>query len=194
MPRIPTAIALAGLLASASAGALAAPVVYEIDPAHTYPSFEADHMGLSFWRGKFNTTSGDVVLDREAQTGTVNITVDVNSVDFGHDKMNEKARSEELFNTAEFPQASFAGTLGDFTDGAPTSLRGNLTLNGVTAPVDLAITHFRCIEHPMLKREVCGADASGSFQRDAFGLALRLASGFDMTVNLRIQVEALVKP
>lgn len=192
MPRIPTAIVLAGLFASA--GALAAPVTYEIDPAHTYPSFEADHMGLSFWRGKFNTTSGEVVLDREAQTGTVNVTIDVNSVDFGHDEMNKKARSEELFNTARFPHASFAGTLGDFAEGAPTSLKGNLTLNGVTAPVDLDISHFRCIEHPMLKKEVCGADASGSFQRDAFGLTLGKEYGFDMTVNLRIQVEALVKP
>jgi len=192
MPRIPSAIALAGLLAST--GALAAPVTYEIDPAHTYPSFEADHMGLSFWRGKFNTTSGEVVLDQEAQTGTVNVVIDINSVDFGHEEMNKKARGEELFNTARFPHATFAGTLGDFADGAPTSLKGNLTLNGVTAPVDLDISHFRCIEHPMLKKEVCGADASGSFQRDTFGLALGKEYGFDMTVNLRIQVEALVKP
>jgi len=38
--------------------------VYNIDPSHTYPSFEADHMGLSVWRGKFTKSSGKIVLDR----------------------------------------------------------------------------------------------------------------------------------
>ncbi|MGO4776415.1 YceI family protein, partial [Lysobacter sp. 2RAB21] len=38
--------------------AAAAPVTYKIDPSHTYPSFDADHMGLSTWRGKFNKSEG----------------------------------------------------------------------------------------------------------------------------------------
>jgi polyisoprenoid-binding protein YceI len=46
-----------------AATALAAPVTYEIDPAHTYPAFEADHSGgLSFWRGKINSSSGKITL------------------------------------------------------------------------------------------------------------------------------------
>lgn len=184
-------LALAGLLTSGAA--IAAPVTYDIEPSHTYPSFEADHMGISIWRGKFNTSSGAVVLDTEAQTGTVDVTVDVNSVDFGHDEMNKKAVSAELFDTAKYPQAVFSGKLGDFKDGAPTTLKGDLTLHGVTAPVALEIKHFKCIMHPMLKKQACGADALGTFQRDAFGLALGKDYGFDMTVTLRIQVEAVAR-
>ena len=61
--------------------AQAAPVRYDMDPAHTYPSFEADHMGgVSVWRGKFNRTRGTLTLDRAAQTGTVDVSVDVGSV------------------------------------------------------------------------------------------------------------------
>lgn len=191
MIKIPSPLILAAALAAGSA--FAAPVTYEIDPNHTFPSFEADHMGLSFWRGKFNSSKGEVVLDQEAQTGSVNIAIDVNSVDFGHDEMNKHARSDELFDTANYPDALYAGTLGDFEDGAPTSLKGNLTLHGVTAPVDLEITHFKCIMHPMLNKEVCGADASGTFQRDDFGLSFGKEYGFDMTVNLQIQIEAIIK-
>ena len=56
----------------------AAPVKYEVDTKHTHPSFEADHFGgMSVWRGKFNkATGGKIVLDREAKTGTVDITID----------------------------------------------------------------------------------------------------------------------
>ena len=56
------------LLAVIAAPALAADH-YTLDPDHTFPSFEADHMGISFWRGKFNHSTGNVTLDREKKTG-----------------------------------------------------------------------------------------------------------------------------
>ena len=45
----------------------------------------------------------------------------------------------------------------------------------------------------MLKRDFCGADASGSFNREAFGLGAGKDWGFKMDVNLRIQVEAVAQ-
>ena len=69
---------LAALLALPAAAVIAAPTTYQIEPTHTYPSFEADHMGgLSVWRGKFNKTSGSVTFDKAAQQGSVDITVDI---------------------------------------------------------------------------------------------------------------------
>jgi polyisoprenoid-binding protein YceI len=82
---------------------------YNIEPNHTYPSFEADHFGISTWRGKFDKTSGTIVLDRAAKTGSVDITIDTSSVDFGHAKMNEKARGKDLFDVAQYPTATFKG-------------------------------------------------------------------------------------
>src|ERR1700685_4623752 len=77
-------------------GALATPVSYQVDPAHTYPSFEADHFGgLSVWRGKMTKTSGTIALDPEAKSGTVDITVDASSIDFGNPKLDEHARGHE---------------------------------------------------------------------------------------------------
>ena len=188
---------LAPLLAmtalAASTAGHAAPVVYDLDPAHTYPSFEADHMGISVWRGKFNTSRGTVTLDREAGSGRVEVTVDIGSIDFGHEEMNAHARQADLFDAAQFPTATYAGTLAGFVDGAPTRVDGELTLHGVTRPVTLAIRSFRCIEHPLHKRELCGADLAVTLDRAEFGIDAGKDYGFDMAVPLRIQVEANVR-
>lgn len=178
-------------LTLASGFALAAPVSYTIDPTHTYPSFEADHMGVSFWRGKMNKNSGTVVLDKAAGTGKVEIEIDLASIDFGLPAMNAWAIGKDFFNVEKSPRTIYKGSLDKFVDGSPTLVTGVLTLNGQTQPVNLTIHRFKCIPHPMLKRELCGADASGSFKRDAFGLTAGKDYGFSMDVGLRIQVEAV---
>jgi len=181
--------ALAALLAATSFASFAAPENYTIESSHTYPSFEASHMGISFWRGKFNTTTGKIVLDRAAKTGTVDINIDAKSVDFGHDKMNEHALGEDFFNVAKFPTINYKGKV-VFTGDTPTGVDGELTLLGVTKPVKLAIGSFKCIPHPFFKVEVCGADASGSFDRVDFGMNYGAKYG-PTTAKLSIQVEAL---
>lgn len=178
------------LLVCATA-ANAAPQSFTIDPEHTYPSFEADHFGVSIWRGKMNRTTGTVVLDRAARTGTVNLKIDLNSIDFGNDKLNAWATSAEFFDTTKFPQATYAGKLTGFVKGAPTQLIGELSLHGVTKPLAVRINSFACKPHPMLKREWCGADALATFKRDDFGLNAGKSYGFKMDVTLRVQVEAV---
>ncbi len=171
--------------------ALAAPVNYNIDPDHTYPSFEADHMGISVWRGKFNKTSGKVVLDKAAGSGMVDVVIDPASIDFGQDALNGWAKGDALFDTAKFPQARYSGKLTAWINGAPTKAEGQFTLHGVTKQLNLDIALFKCVPHPLHKRELCGADAYGSFKRDDFGLAAGKDYGFKMDVPLRIQVEAI---
>ena len=75
--------------------------------------------------------------------------------------------------------------------GKPTEVTGDFTLHGVTRPLTLKVLAFKCMPHPMFKHEVCGADALGSFERDAYGMPSGKNYGFDMTVTLRIQVEAI---
>ena len=182
---------LAALALFVSAAAQAAPVSYDIDPTHTYPSFEADHMGISTWRGKFDRTSGTVTMDREAGTGSVTIVVDMKSADFGLDALNKTARGKELFEADKYPKATFKGTLEGFADGAPTRAVGTLEMHGKTNPVTLDIRKFKCIQHPMFKREDCGADIYATIDREQFGMDAGKAYGFSMAVDLRIQVEAI---
>jgi polyisoprenoid-binding protein YceI len=171
---------------------LAAPVNYNVDPNHTYPSFEADHMGgMSVWRGKFDSSSGSVVYDKDAGAGTVNIVVNTASIDFGHAKLNEHTKGPEMFDSAKYPTATYEGKLTKFKAGAPTEIDGSLTLHGVTKPLTLKVDKFLCKVNPMLKKEVCGADATGTLNRADFGISYGKDYGFDMTVKLQIQVEAV---
>ena len=163
---------------------------YNIDPSHTYPSFEADHMGLSVWRGKFDKTSGTVSLDRAAKTGTLDISIDAASIDFGFDKMNSHAKSAEMFNVEKFPTVSYKSKSLKFDGDKLVSVDGELTMLGVTKPVTLTVNKFKCIIHPRLKREVCGANAIAEFKRTDFGLNYATPA-FAPEVKLAIQVEAI---
>jgi polyisoprenoid-binding protein YceI len=183
-------IVLASMAALVSAGVFAAPVTYILDPAHTYPSFEADHMGgLSVWRGKFNSSSGKVVYDKAAKSGSIEVTVDMSSINFGNAKLDEHAKSAELFDVAKYPTATFSGKFTKFNGDSPAEAQGTLNMHGVTKPVTLAINSFLCKPNPMSKKEVCGADASATFNRADFGVNFGEKYGFKMDVKLQIQVE-----
>jgi polyisoprenoid-binding protein YceI len=179
------------LLTGAATTAMAAPARYDIDPEHSYPSFEADHFGgMSVWRGKFNKTSGSVQLDREANSGTVQATIELASVSTGHAKLDGHLKSPDFFDVAKHPTATYQGTLAKFKNGAPTEVQGNLTLHGVTKPVTLTVRSFKCMTHPMNKKEFCGADLVGTINREDFGVSFGKAMGFKMETGLAIQVEA----
>ncbi len=191
----PIAVFTLAAALSPGAQALADPVTYTVDPTHTYPSFAADHIGLSVWRGKFNHTTGAITLDRGAGSGKVHIVVDMASVDFGLESLNKIARGPKFFDIKQYPRAVYDGKLDAFVGGKPTRVDGRLTLHGVTRPLTLKIESFKCI--PMMldkSRTRCGAEASAHLERDTFDLDFGKAYGFDMTVTLYIQVEALSPP
>lgn len=175
-------------LATAAGAALAD--AYTIDPMHTYPSFRAPHLGISMWGGKFNKTAGSVVYDAKARSGSVDIRIDAASVDFGLEKMNEHARKKDFFDVEAHPQITYKGKL-VFTGDVPTAVEGELTMLGKTIAVPLQIKRFKCITHPMLKREVCGADVAGEFNRRDFGMTYGTRETADGLAQLMIQVEAL---
>lgn len=170
--------------------AFAAVEHYKIDPTHTYPSFEFSHMGISVWRGKFDQTSGSITLDRAAKTGTVDIKIDMSSINFGLQDMDKHARSADWFDVAKFPVATYTGTI-LFDGDSPAKVDGEITIRDITRPVDLSINLFKCIPHPMLKIQVCGADAIGHLNWSEFGMSnSHYGKGKAGIVTLRIQVEA----
>lgn len=194
-------LSLPMLLAATTAIAAPTPVHYTLDPDHTYPSFEADHMGLSIWRGKFDHSTGTATLDTAGKTGAIDVTVDIASIDFGNPALNKVMLGAKApmcqtecgtFFAEKYPTAHYRGKLTDFVDGAPTKAIGTLTMRGVTRPLTLTIDRFKCVPDFMLKPRLrCGADALGTFERDEFGLDGGKSFGMDMKVTLRIQVEAV---
>ncbi|RKP58879.1 YceI family protein [Pararobbsia silviterrae] len=181
-----------GALALLAGSAIAAPATYNLDPNHTYPSFEADHFGgVSVWRGKFTKSTGVVTLDRDAKTGTVDVTVDTTSLDTGNAPLDKHVKSPDFLDTEKFPTATYKGTSIKFDGDTPVEVDGTFTLHGVTKPLNLKINSFKCFQHPMLKREVCGADASAEFDRADYGIDWGVKYGFKTLTKLQIQVEGV---
>ncbi|MGI4861139.1 MAG: YceI family protein [Janthinobacterium lividum] len=185
-------ILAAAVIAFAAAPAFAASVTYNLDPSHTYPSFETDHFGgASVWRGKFTKSSGTVTLDRAAKTGMLDVTIDASSIDTGNAALDKHVSGPEMLDAAKFPTAEYKGTSMRFKGDTPVEVIGSLTLHGVTRPLNLKIDSFKCYTNPMLKKDVCGADAKAEFNRDDFGVDYGKAYGFKMWTRLAIQVEGV---
>lgn len=182
-------LALLSLTALFAAPALAAPENYTIDPRHTFPTFEINHLGFSTQRGRFNSTSGKITINREAKKGTVLVTIDTTSVNTGVPKLEEHLRGEDFFDVAQHPSMTFKSSNLKFNGDVPVAAEGELTIRGITKPVTLAITSFKCGPNPVAKKDACGADASATIKRSDFGMKYALPALGD-EVKLLINVEA----
>ena len=91
----------------------------------------------------------------------------------------------------KYPTAEYKGKFVEFANGTPKTISGDLTLHGITKPVKLTIESFKCMENPLTKKQVCGADASGTFNRADFGVNYGAQYGFKQDVLLRIQAEGI---
>ena len=177
--------------AAFSGSALAAAATYHLDPTHTYPSFETDHGGMSVWRGKFTKSKGIIVLDRAAKTGTMEVQIDAGSNSTGNAALDKHVASAEILDAAKYPVASYKGSAIRFNGDKPAEVEGTFTLHGVSKPLKLKIDAFKCAMDPMLKREVCGANATAEFNRADFGVDYGKSEGFSMLTKLQIQVEGV---
>jgi polyisoprenoid-binding protein YceI len=161
---------------------------YELDPAHTYPHFSVSHLGFSTMRGRFNTTSGMITMDKAKGTGSVDIVVDVASIDTAHAKRDEHLRGPDFFNAAEFPKMTYKSTKVTIKDDNSAKVEGNLTIMGVTKPVTLQVEKISCGVHPFNKKEVCGFDATATIKRSDFGMKYGLpAIGDEITMHIEAE-------
>jgi polyisoprenoid-binding protein YceI len=173
-----------------SSPALAAPETYVIDSNHTLPRFSYSHLGYSVQLSRFDKTSGKIVYDADADAGSVDVTIDMKSVDTGSAKFNEHIQSEDFLDTAKYPVATFKSTAVRFVGGKPATVEGNLTIKGVTKPVTLTVVSFQHMMHPMLKKDAIGATATATIKRSDFE-AGKYAPLVGDEVTLTIPVEAL---
>jgi len=181
-------LAAAALAMGLVAPAFAAPVTYAIDPSHTFPRFSYDHLGLSTQLSRFNQTSGTVVYDKAKQTASVDVVIDMKSVDTGFATFNEHIQGADFLDTAKYPTATFKSTRVTFKDGTPTAIDGNLTIKGITRPVTLQVNRFVNIAHPMQKKDAIGADASTTIKRSEFNAGKYVpAVGDEVTISLALE-------
>ena len=183
-------LTLLALAASLAAPALAAESTYVTDPNHTFARFSYSHMGFTTQLSRFDKVSGKIVLDTAAKTGSADILIDTRSVSTGSAQFNEHIQGADFLDTATYPTATFKSHHIKFKGDVPDEVDGELTLKGITKPVVLKITSFKCMMHPMAKREACGADAVTHLKRTDFNMGKYAPLvGDDVTVT--VTVEAL---
>jgi polyisoprenoid-binding protein YceI len=183
-------ITLISALLAAPLGALAAPEKFVIDTNHTKPRFEYSHFGYSTQSSRFDTTSGSIVYDAAAKTGSVDITIDARSVNTGYVLFNEHLQAEDFFDTAKHPTITFKSTAVKFEGDKPVSVAGNLTVKDVTRPVTLEVSSFQRMPHPIVKKDAIGANATVKIKRSDFN-AGKYAPHVSDEVTLVIPVEAI---
>jgi polyisoprenoid-binding protein YceI len=183
------------LLSALPLAAAAAPESYTMDPFHSYPQFEVNHLGMSNMRGRFDKTTGKFTIDRAAKTGTLELVVQTASLSTGdNDKGNrprardEHLRSADFFNVAEFPTMTYKAGSVKFSGDNVSSIEGSLTLLGVTKPLALTVDGWKCGPHPVSKKEMCGANAHGTFKRSDFGMKYGIPVVGD-EIKLWVEVE-----
>ena len=181
------------LAALALATVLAAPAhaadSYTVDPGHSFPSFEINHLGYSTQRGRFDKNSGKIVLDAAAKSGSVELTVDVASINMVVPALTKHLLSEDFFNVEKFKSMTFKSDKLVFEDDKLVAAEGSFTLLGVTKPLRLTVSHYRCGEHPMNKKAMCGADVSAIIKRSDYGMTKYLPAIGD-EVKISASVEA----
>lgn len=188
MKKIAKFSAALAIVAAAATSAMAAPETYNVEGTHTFPTFSYNHLGLSTQISKFTKTTGTVVYDAAAKTGSVDITIDMTSVETGVPVFNKHIQGEGFLDTAKFPTATFKSSKVVFEGDKPTSIEGNLTINGVTKPVTLKVTNFVAKDHPMNKKAALGADASVVIKRTEFNAGKYApAVGDDVTITIGLE-------
>ena len=180
--------ALAGLFALATLPALAADT-YTIDPTHTQVEFTYSHMGFSNITGRFDTVRGEFLFDPADPTkSSVSITIPVESISTGVDKLDEHLLKADFFDAATYPTATFKSTGVTAAGEGALKVAGDLTIHGVTRPVVMDVTINKVGTHPMTKANAAGFDASFDIKRSEFGVG-----GYAPAVSDEVRIEITVE-
>jgi len=140
---------------------------YNIDPSHSNVSFEVKHMGIATVRGKFGTFAGTV--ETSADTPTLTGSVEVASIDTGDENRDGHLQSPEFFDVERHPQISFRSTGAQSAGGEEITLLGEITIKGITKPIELTGTLAENGQDPWGNDRV-GFDVAGVIDRREFDL------------------------
>jgi polyisoprenoid-binding protein YceI len=182
MKRLPITLALVCIAASV----FAAPETFNIEPTHTALLFGYRQLGFSNQLKVFDKTNGKIVVDCEAKTGSVDVTIEAKSVNSGYPLLDEYIQDEDFFDTAKYPTITFKSMTVKFDCDKSGEIEGNLTVKGVTKPVSLNVTSFHAT--PLLMDSI-GANAVAKLKRTEFNMG-KYAPYVSNDVTLIIDMEA----
>jgi polyisoprenoid-binding protein YceI len=166
-------LAAAGLAAVMAMPALAGTTTWNLDPFHTNAQFFVKHLGISTVQGDFTKVTGSVMLDDQDITkSSVDVTIDVNSIDTRVQRRDDDLKSEHFLNAAQFPTITFKSTKVTKSGDDTLKVTGNLTIRGVTKEATLDVTGpTKAINVPQMGGMRRGFSATTKINRQDFGVS-----------------------
>ena len=183
-------VTVVALLTAAVAAPAPAQETYVLDPVHSQPMFEVQHMGFSLQRGVFSKATGKITIDRAARKGAIDVTIDTTTVKTIDPRLDTHVRGEDFFNIAKYPSMTFKSSELSFDGDRVVGADGELTLLGITKPVKLKVTNFVCGDHPFNKKPMCGAEVTTTIKRSDWGMKYGVPKAVGDDVKIMIPIEA----
>lgn len=187
----------AALALGAAAGAFAQSDVksgvYKLDPNHSQVIFSLSHFGLSNFSGLFAAKSGALTLDPAKPAATkLDVTVDTTSVYVPVSKLTEELKSTDWFDTAQFPEAKFVANKVTTTGKEEATIGGDLTLHGVTRPIEIKARFVGAGPSPANKAYTVGFDGKTTIKRTEFGVtkyAPYIGDDVDLSIHAAFELQ-----
>ena len=148
LPTLTTSLLIAGLTFGSTA-VMADDYVIDTKGAHASIKFRVQHLGYSWLYGRFNEFSGSFSYDeKQPENASIEVTINTGSVDSNHAERDKHLRSDDFLNVAKYPEAKFVSTSYSQGKDGKGVLKGNLTLNGVTKPLEIDVEFIGAGEDP----------------------------------------------
>lgn len=168
------------------------PGTYVIDVAHSHAYFFISHLGVSRFMGRFDDMKGAFVVGRTPSESLVNATIPVSSVNAKHKKLEDHLRSADFFDVAQFPEMSFESTRVRWNNRGEGVLSGNLTIHGVTRPVEFALKVTGAGKGPRGDTRA-GFEANVTVKRSDFGMTYGLPRIVGDSVEIALSIEGILQ-
>jgi polyisoprenoid-binding protein YceI len=176
---------------------LPAPGRWQLDPGHTELAFIGRHFMLTKVRGRFTGVTGVIEVAEEPGDTTVDVTIDMTTVESGNEARDVHLRSADFFDVEHYPAATFSARASGWK-GTRGALAGELTLHGITRPVTLQAEYLGYTADPWGGHRVVFT-AAGTVNREDWGLTWNLpldGGGLVVSKEIRIEIEleAVLQP
>jgi polyisoprenoid-binding protein YceI len=169
--------------------ASAAPQTYQLEPTHVDVLFAVNHLGFSWKHGSFRALAGTLEFDADhPEASKVHVTIKVDSIDTALVARDNDLKSEGFFDTAKFPQIEFTSTAITKTGTDMFRVVGNLTMHGVTQPIELQATLNGTGANPFDHKPTIGFSVTGTLKRSEFGIT-QLAAAIGDLVRITADAE-----
>lgn len=169
---------------------------FDLDKSHTSINFIAPHLMISKVPGRFDHFDGSFEFDEKTgKLESLHVVIKTDSINTNEEKRDKHLRSPDFFDVAKFPEMTYQSSKVDYKDGKPSKVQGQLTIRGISKPVDLDITYNGAITDPMGAR-VVSFEAKGQVNRKDFGLKWNKAldaGGWVVGDDIKIQIEGEAK-